>query len=60
MQILRNGNRRLKKKMFVRILQNQQLVLKMVNELITIVIVVDTLVVNHVGSSVLKAKEVIR
>lgn len=60
MQILRNGNRRLKKKMFVRILQNQRLVLKMVNELITIVIVVDTLVVNHVGSSVLKAKEVIR
>jgi len=46
--------------MFVEILQNQQLVLKMQNELITIVIVVDTSVVNHVGLSVLKAKEVIR
>jgi len=58
--ILRNGNRKLKKKMFIHILQNQQLVLKMQNKLITIVIVVDTLVVNHVGLSVLKSKEVIR
>lgn len=47
MQILKNGNKQLKKKAFVLMFQNQRLILKMLSEPIIIVIVAVTLLVNH-------------